>query len=64
METMHKAIAFITGMFLATDFTGMLGRTLFSPPEAPVRKTDRENLASDWNRVGNCFRSVMNRSGR
>lgn len=54
-----KIWAFLSGMLIAFDFTGMIAKDVLPQPTLPEKKTDRENIASDWQRVGDTIRSAM-----
>ena len=54
-----KFWAFLSGMFIAFDFTGMIAKDVLPQPELTQPKTDQENIASDWQNVGDTIRNVM-----
>ena len=59
MKYLRSFGLFLSGMFLAFDFTGLLGGKIL-PSSAPVaRKNDRENIASDWENVGKDLYKAM-----
>ena len=59
MKYLRSFGLFLSGMFLAFDFTGLLGMKLLSVSAPVARKSDRENIASDWQNVGKDLYSVM-----
>lgn len=54
-----KFWAFLSGMFIAFDFTGIISKDVLPQPEIPEQKTDQESIASDWQNVGDAIRNVM-----
>lgn len=54
-----KIWAFVSGLFLAFDFTGMIAKDVLPQPELPKQKTDQESIASDWQKVGAAIHSAM-----
>ena len=59
MKNAKHFCLFLSGMFLAFDFTGMLGKCFFSQQSSPERKSDRDNSASDWQKAGDALRKAM-----
>nr|DAI26825.1 MAG TPA: hypothetical protein [Caudoviricetes sp.] len=53
--------AFFLGFLMAFDFSGLIGLRMLhsSAAKNSERKSDRENLASDWNKIGQDFYSVL-----
>ena len=60
MKHINRFCLFVSGMFLAFDFTGLLGSKLLSVSAPVERKTDRENIASDWQNVGKDIYKAIN----
>ena len=54
-----KIWAFLSGMLIAFDFTGMIAKDVLPQPTLSEKKTDQENIASDWQKVGDTIRNVM-----
>ena len=54
-----KMWAFVSGIFLAFDFTGIIGKDILPQAKLPENKTDHESIAADWQNVGDTIRSVM-----
>ena len=50
-ESSKKIYFFLAGVFLAFDFSGLIGLNLLSKTPEQKRKTDLENLASDWEKI-------------
>ena len=59
MRHVSRFHSFVTGMILAFDVTGLFASSALSRTALPPARSDRDNLASDWLRVGNDFRTVM-----
>ena len=61
MKNVRRFYAFITGMLLAFDFSGIFA--CCSLPRTGKRSagSDLENLTADWIKVGNDFRKVIRR---
>jgi hypothetical protein len=59
MKQINRFGLFLSGMFLAFDFTGLLGMKLLSVSAPMERKSDRENIASDWQNVGEDLYKAM-----
>ena len=59
MKAAKKIYFFLAGVFLAFDFTGLIGLNLLPKTPQQKRKTDAENLASDWEKVGLCIRGAL-----
>ena len=51
MKSAKKIYFFLAGIFLAFDFTGLIGLNLLPKEPEQKRKTDTENLASDWEKI-------------
>lgn len=54
-----KIWTFVSGLFLAFDFTGIIARDILPQVSLPENKTARENIAADWQNVGDTIRKVM-----
>ena len=54
-----KIWAFLSGLLIAFDFTGMVANDILPQPTLPEKKTDQENIASDWQNVGAAIHSAM-----
>ena len=51
MKTANKIYFFLAGVFLAFDFTGLIGLNFLSKTPEQKRKTHLENLTSDWEKI-------------
>lgn len=60
MKNMKRFCLFVSGMLLAFDFTGLFGTDLIVDSRPASRKSDNENIASDWQNVGKTLRDVIN----
>ena len=64
MKSAKKIYFFLAGIFLAFDFTGLIGLNLLPKEPEQKRKTDTENLASDWEKVGLCIRGALDEAAK
>ena len=64
MKAAKKIYFFLAGVFLAFDFTGLIGLNLLQKTPEQKRKTDAENLASDWEKVGFCIRGALDETSK
>ena len=54
-----KLCAFLTGMLLAFDFTGMFAGMRLTKTESVQRPSDLENLLSDMEKIGGDFQKAL-----
>ena len=54
-----KLYAFLTGMFLAFDFTGMFAGMHLAKTESVQCPSDLENLLSDMEKIGGDFQKAL-----
>ena len=59
MENVKHIYLFLSGMILAFDFTGLFGKRLIHNSTPIERKSDRDNIASDWQKAGDALRKAM-----
>ncbi len=59
MENIKHIYLFLSGMILAFDFSGLLGQKFFLNSTPVERKSDSENIASDWDNVGKSLKKAM-----
>ena len=59
MENMKHIYLFLSGMILAFDFTGLFGKRLIHNSTPIERKSDADNIASDWDNVGKTLKKAM-----
>ena len=59
LKSNGKLCAFLTGMLLAIDFSGVFAGMRLTKTESAQRPSDLENLLSDMEKIGGDFQKAL-----
>ena len=61
MEKLTRLSFFLIGFVMAFDLSGVYGKIMLSKKKHTQIKSDFENIACDWENVGNSFHGALNK---